>query len=184
MDKHIWTKVGLGILVVSLTVAFSMLNMGGVASAKQWPKSLTLTTPPAGATLSVYGMGIAKIVEGALKIPTGPENAKGSFPAAMLLVKGDAQLAAITACEKIYGFYDRSPFPKGSSKILRGITFGEYKAVGHWIVRAKSEFQSIPDLKGKRVMCVRPLSGQLESHPRCLWNDGKRYRCQTGPRTA
>ncbi|MGD8985360.1 MAG: TAXI family TRAP transporter solute-binding subunit [Desulfobacteraceae bacterium] len=156
MDKHFWTKVGLGILVVSLTVAFSMLNIGGVASAKQWPKSLTLTTPPAGATLSVYGMGIAKIVEGALKIPTGPENAKGSFPAAMLLVKGDAQLAAITACEKIYGFYDRSPFPKGSSKILRGITFGEYKAVGHWIVRAKSEFQSIPDLKGKRVMCVRP----------------------------
>ena len=151
MDKRIWTKVWLGILVVSLTVAFSVSNMGGIASAKQWPKSLTLTTPPAGATLSVYGMGIAKIVEGALKIPTGPENAKGSFPAAMLLVKGDAQLAAITACEKIYGFYDRKPFPKGSSKILRGITFGEYKAVGHWIVRAVVRKPAAEELRDKCI---------------------------------
>jgi TRAP transporter TAXI family solute receptor len=156
MDKHVWSKVWLWTLVVSLTVAFSMFNMGGVASAKQWPKSLTLTTPPPGATLSVYGVGIAKIIEGTLKIPTGPENAKGSFPAAMLLIKGDAQLAAITACENIYAFDDRKPFPKGSSKILRAITFGEYSSVGHWIVRADSDIQSIPDLKGKRVMCVRP----------------------------
>jgi TRAP transporter TAXI family solute receptor len=156
MGKNNWNKVWLWILAVSLAVGLSLSTIGGVASAKEWPKSLTLTTPPSGATLAVYGIGIAKIIEGALKIPTGPENAKGSFPAAMLLIKGDAQLAAITACEKIYAFYDRKPFPKGSSKIVRGITFGEYKAVGHWIVRADSDIQSIPDLKGKRVMCVRP----------------------------
>ena len=111
MRKKFWY----GTIAVMVAVAFAL--MGTTASAKDWPKTLTLTTPPAGATLSVMGVGMAKIIEGTLKIPTSPENAKGSFPAAILMIKGDAQLSAISGCEQIYSSFDKKPYPKGSSKV-------------------------------------------------------------------
>jgi len=156
MDKRGRINFLIRFAAVVTAAAFLLTANTATASEKKWPRSLTLSTPPAGGALSVYGVAVARIVEKSLKISVGPENAKGSLPAAMLLIRGDAQLAAITSCEKIYGYYDKKPFPKGSSKILRSITSGEYSSVGHWIVRAKSKFQSIGDLKGKRIMCVRP----------------------------
>lgn len=158
------TKFEYVVLILCITLAFSMVMMGATVSAKEWPKSLVLATPPAGSSLSVYGIGVAKIIETTLKITTGPENANGGLEAALLLIRGHAQLAATPGCEATYAINDRDPFPKGSSKIMRGITFGEYNSVAHWMARVDSGIRSIKDLKGKRVMCLRPGQASYEDN--------------------
>ncbi len=74
----------------------------------------------------------------------------------MVMVKGDAQLTGTGGASAVYGLREAEPFPKGSSNILRGLFFGEYKSTCHWVVRADSDIYTIPDLKGKRAMFDRP----------------------------
>ncbi|MFC1968947.1 TAXI family TRAP transporter solute-binding subunit [Chloroflexota bacterium] len=126
------------------------------APAPEWPKSLVFTSPPPTASLSIYSAGIAKIIEKYTGIPTSPQPESGSLAASMVMVKGDAQLTGTGGASAVYGLREAEPFPKGSSNIMRGLFFGEYKSTCHWVVRADSDIYTIADLKGKRCMFDRP----------------------------
>ncbi len=89
-------------------------------------------------------------------IPVSPQPESGSLAAAMVMVKGDAQLTGTGGASAVYGLREVEPFPKGSSNIMRGLFFGEYTSTCHWVVRADSDIYTIEDLKGKRCMFDRP----------------------------
>ena len=166
MKRNEWRNFRFGSLGVFLLVVLLVgVWVQPAAAAKEWPRNLTLTTTPAGSTLSVYGIGVAKIIESALKISTSPELCGGSLPAMMLFVKGDGELAVVNSVEMVSAYYEEAPFRKGASAVTRGVLFGEYAAIGHWVTRADSNIKSIPDLKGKRVMCRRPNQALYE----CNW---------------
>jgi TRAP transporter TAXI family solute receptor len=117
---------------------------------------MVITSPPPAASLSVYSAAIAKIIEKYTGIPTSPQPESGSLAASMVMVKGDAQLTGTGGASAVYGLREVEPFPKGSSNIMRGLFFGEYKSTCHWVVRADSDIYTITDLKGKRCMFDRP----------------------------
>ena len=128
----------------------------GPKPASEWPNSLVITSPPPAASISVYGAGIAKIIETHVGISTAPRSTSGVLEAAMTMIKGDAQLAAVTSAEVAYALDERAPYPKGSSNKMRGLFFGEYLALIHLVVRADSDIHDISDLKGKRCMFNKP----------------------------
>ena len=151
--KHFYCLTGvLTVLLVMCSVALTT----GYAYAKKRPKALTISTTPAGSTLAVYGVGVAKILERHLGISTAPEACKGSLPSMMVMLHGDSELSAVTAPEYYYGYFEKPPFKKGTAQIIRGLFFGEYASMAHWIVRSDSDIRSIKDLKNRRVMCNRP----------------------------
>ena len=129
-----------------------------------WPKAMTITTPSAGASISVYGTAVAKIIETKLKIATAPLNTSGSLEAAVAMIKGDAQLTATSGAEVIYAIQNKAPLPAGSAGIMRGLFWGEYGSDTTFVVRADSNINSIADLKGKRVMASRPGQALYEDN--------------------
>jgi len=86
----------------------------------------------------------------------------------MVMVKGDAQLTGTGGASAVYILREMEPFPKGSSDIMRGLFFGEYKSTCHWVVRADSDIYTIPDLKGKRCMFNRPGQALYEDNWRAV----------------
>ena len=155
MGKRLKTNKLMPLLLGFLSI--SILFVGnGLAADKNWPKALTISTTPAGSTLAVYGVGVAKIIEQHLKISTAPEACKGSLPAMMLMVRGGSEMAAVTAPEEYYSYFEKKPFKKGTAATTRGMLFGEYSSMAHWVVLADSDIKTIADLKGKKVMCRRP----------------------------
>lgn len=73
----------------------------------------------------------------------------------MILLQGKSQLGTTSAVNGNSILKNEKPWPANSSKVMRGITFGGYKGVAHWVVLAKSNINTFADLKGKKVMAVR-----------------------------
>lgn len=162
--KRIVTIVSLVVLLSILFWSFGCAKPAPSPSpspAPQWPKKLTLTTLFPGSTVTVYGTGIAAIIEKYLKIPTAPENTSSTVEATMLVFQGKSQLATSNAPNCGFAMRNTAPWPADSSKILRAITFA-YETHNHWTVRADSAINTFEDLKGKRVMCKREGEASFE----------------------
>lgn len=114
-----------------------------------------MTTHFPGASITVYGTALAALLEKQLKIPTAPENTSSTLEATALMLKGDSHLATTASAAAGYAMRNEAPYPAGSSKVLRGLTFGGYETHCHWTLLAASAIKTFGDLKGKRLMCER-----------------------------
>lgn len=136
-----------------LLAAVMLVGPTSPATAGQpnWPDTLTIATASPGGTYHAYGLGLAKILSDALKLPVAERVTEGPTQNIQLLESGEVQIAFVTVGAALQGWNGTGDWTNGKEFRQMRAAFPMYATPFQFIVRRSSDVQSIHQLLDKRI---------------------------------
>lgn len=133
-----------------------------------WPRAIEFDSIPSGSTLTILITAIGDVITRKVGVPVTVRALSGSSEVQLRISEGKAQGGASIGFDAYNAYRGSGPY-EGKAKGNVRNAFFIYMSQIHIVTLASSDIKSVPDMRGKRIMCVRPATPTNEIATRAIF---------------